>query len=210
MATSPSSVPPPPVSGDLPPTVITSSVKVSSGRPTPSWAAALVALGVFAGLVTAVLARGDGDALLHAGAQLVDPSQRAAAAAQMPAVVQPTAVAVAQPPVSNPPAVSTPAPAKISCAEETKPVVVNETKGLDVTAPKPEKQAAASKPAPQVVASKPVVKPAVLAPKVDAPVVAAAPKPSVARPAPKKAADDDSAAAADALAKAQLEAALGH
>ena len=206
------SVAPPPMStGDLPAAVITSNTKIIAGRPTASWTAALVAVGVFAGLVTAVLARGDGDALL---ASVVDPGHKVAAAqiAAPPAVAQPVATAI-----------SVAAPAKAACADDTKPVaptVIADTKGIDVTADKADKvdkvearpEQKETKAVAPKVASKPfvaAVKPAAVQPKAD---VAPTKPPVVARPAPapKKSADDvDSASAADALAKAQLEAALG-
>jgi hypothetical protein len=214
------SVPPPPMStGDLPAAVITSNTKIIAGRPTASWTAALVAVGVFAGLVTAVLARGDGDALL---ANLVDPGHKAAAAqlAAPPSVSMPVATTVSITPVIA-------APAKVACADDAKPqagntapTVIADTKGVDVTADKKvETKAetakaetkvepkAAPKPAPKAFVAA-IAKPAAVAPKVDvAKPAAVAAKPA---PAPKKAADDvESASAADALAKAQLEAALG-
>jgi len=43
---------------DVPATVITTNTRVLTGRPTFSWAAALMAMGVFVGLVSAVVARG--------------------------------------------------------------------------------------------------------------------------------------------------------
>ena len=57
-----------------PATVITTRTKVLIGRPTISWAAALVAMGIFVGLVTAVVARGDADTLIDATAGFVDPT----------------------------------------------------------------------------------------------------------------------------------------
>jgi hypothetical protein len=205
--TSYSSAPPPPVStSDLPPAVITSSTQISLGRPTPSWAAALVALGVFAGLVTAVLARGDGDALVHAGAQLVDPTHQAGAAQAVVAapIIQPTAV-IAQPAVTTP--MTAVAVKTAACAEDTKDTKVETIKAVD---PKPEPIVVKAAPPPVVVAKAPpvVVAPKVAAPKVTPKVeaaVVAAPKVAPKVAAPKV----DDAAAADALAKAQLEAALG-
>ena len=64
---------------DPPAAVITATTKLPSLRkPNVSWAAALMAAGVFVGLVTAVLARGDGDALIDATASFVDPSHAGA------------------------------------------------------------------------------------------------------------------------------------
>ena len=59
---------------DPPATVITARTRIITARPTVSWAAALVAMGVFVGLVTAVVARGDADTLIDATASFVDPS----------------------------------------------------------------------------------------------------------------------------------------
>jgi hypothetical protein len=66
---------------DPPGTVITTRTRLLTGRPVVSWAAALVAMGVFAGLVTAVLARGDGDSA-ETTASFVDTEHAASAAAQ--------------------------------------------------------------------------------------------------------------------------------
>jgi len=60
---------------DPPAAIITSRHRTSPRRTNLSWAAALLAGGVFIGLVTAVLARGEGDAILDATASFVDPSQ---------------------------------------------------------------------------------------------------------------------------------------
>jgi hypothetical protein len=59
-------------------TVITQKTKLGPRKPGMSWAAALMAVGVFLGLVTAVIARGDADALIEATASFVDPSHSAA------------------------------------------------------------------------------------------------------------------------------------
>ena len=66
---------------DPPATVITARTRIVAARPTVSWAAALVAMGIFVGLVTAVVARGDADTLIDAAASFVDPSGGHAAAA---------------------------------------------------------------------------------------------------------------------------------
>ena len=65
---------------DPPATVVTTRTRIVAARPTISWAAALVAMGVFVGLVTAVVARGDADTLIDAAASFVDPSGGHAAA----------------------------------------------------------------------------------------------------------------------------------
>lgn len=59
---------------EVPAAVITQRTRILPRKPSMSWAAALVALGVFTGLVTAVVARGDADSLIDATASLVDPT----------------------------------------------------------------------------------------------------------------------------------------
>ncbi len=82
-----------PVSGrtsDAGGAVITTRTHVlAGGRPTMSWFAAIMATGVFLGLLSAVIARGDSDALLDATAAFVDPAHTARAAAAQPAAVAP-------------------------------------------------------------------------------------------------------------------------
>jgi hypothetical protein len=203
-----------------PAAVITTRTRVLRPRPTVSWAAALMALGVFVGLVTAVVARGDADSLIDATASFVDPGH--AAATRAAAAGQPTpliavenkkreaAVEVKAPaPVHEAPTVAAnalpkaepvavaPPPPPVAKPEPPKPPPV--AWAAPVPAPKP--------PAPVAVAPPPP------APKPVPPApVAVAPKPATpkpATPAPKAAQSElDSANAADALAKAQLEASL--
>ena len=87
---------------EVPATVITTRTKVLTGRPTVSWAAALVAMGVFAGLVTAVIARGDGDSMLDATAAFADSHgvKIGSAAAARPAA--PSPVVVSKAPAAQP------------------------------------------------------------------------------------------------------------
>src|SRR5262249_54048670 len=99
---------------EVPATVITTRTRVLAGRPAISWAAALVAMGVFAGLVTAVLARTDGDAVVDATASFVDPSHHskpAPAAQPPPAAAADTAtspaLAAQEQPSSQQPAATT-------------------------------------------------------------------------------------------------------
>ena len=181
---------------DPPASTVTAGI-VIKGRPAASWAMALVAMGLFGGLLTAVVARGDGDSIVAAGAAFVDPGQ----AAQLSAAhelqrFQPATIAT-----------TTQAPSVIDTSDIVPTVVVTpvaETKTI-------------AKP---VAAVRPIA-PRVAAPAAEKPVAAVtpapAPKPAVAAapPAPKPAkpkapANDDmaSAAAADALAKAQLESSL--
>jgi hypothetical protein len=197
---------------DPPGTVITTRTRIISPRPTVQWAAALVAVGVFVGLVSAVIARGDADSIIDATASFVDPSSTHAAAGSGNAVagvqtkfVQPSPVIAA--------VVDTMAQSK---DDEPKSVALSD---LPTASPQPPKAApvayaapirhawhaphAAPAPAHVEKADKPEKEAAVAqAPAPKAPKAAAA--------APKKAAEDDveSASAADALAKAQLEASL--
>jgi hypothetical protein len=170
-------------------------------RPTMGWATALVAVGVFAGIITAFVARGEG---LATAAAFVDPSHQVtaditkAAGAQVQA--QPQAVETQLKPGAGAVVVqSSQKPAAPSC-------------DATVVAPKVE--------APVVVArvEKPVVQHTYVAPvvhHVEQSVVAqASPPPAITKPVVAKPAhhassnDMDSANAADALAKAQLEASL--
>jgi hypothetical protein len=78
---------------------------IAGARPSASWAAALVALGVFGGVVTAIVAGGETDSLLRAGATFIDPNTRSAIAMQLPTTVAPTIVnQVAEPAHAAPPA----------------------------------------------------------------------------------------------------------
>ncbi len=211
-------LPPPPVNlksdprSDPPATVITARTSIAA-RPTVSWAAALVAMGVFVGLVTAVVARGDGDTLIDAAASFVDPSGAHAAASAVEAssvqtkAEEPHTVVLAS--VDTIAAAAAPAPAATSVdASSVAAVVAPAVAPAPAPAPAPARVAwvaprrAWHPPAhhKEVAAAAPAAAPK-SAPKA---VAAAAPA------APKAAAADDveSASAADALAKAQLEASL--
>lgn len=185
---------------DPPASSVTAGI-IIKGRPTGSWAMALVAMGLFGGLLTAVLARGDGDSIVAAGAAFVDPGQ----AAQITAA---HALQPFQPPTE---VTATQAPSVVDTREIVPTVVVAgpvvETKMIAKPAP----VAAARPVAPKVAApaaEKPVA--AITPAPAPKPVVAAAPPAPKAPAKPKPAATDNmaSAAAADALAKAQLESSL--
>jgi hypothetical protein len=167
----------------------------------PGWAVGLVAVGVFAGLVVAFVARGDG---IAAAAALVDPSHAATADVRGVPTQQ-------TPPVVAQGAVVQPQPAKLtapSCnADTVAPVVV-----AKVDPPKPVEP---TKPAVVETKHEPVVTyVAPVAPRAVhhvEPTQLAAPPPPVTKPAKvarRAGTDLESASAADALAKAQLEAAL--
>jgi hypothetical protein len=215
---------------DPPATVITTRTKVLTGRPTLSWGAALVAMGIFGGLVTAVLARGDGDALVDATASFVDPAHAAHAnAAQAPAAE--TKLATTTPMLQNPapaPVAAAPAPAELGV------IAPMATPAADPIAAKPAAasmayshpaQAAEKKAEPKAVEA-PKAAPAPVAAKVAVKAwtpparPAAAPAPEKAEKAEKpatakadkkgNASKDDLASAKEAqkLADAQLEASL--
>ncbi|HEY2516797.1 MAG TPA: hypothetical protein VGI39_38265, partial [Polyangiaceae bacterium] len=181
---------------DPPATVITARTRIVAARPTVSWAAALVAMGVFVGLVTAVVARGDADTLLDAAASFVDPSGTHAAAAS----TEPTAT------------VRTKAVEVHSKVVATTDILIDDAPTPVAASSLPEAPAAAPpRPAPVAFAApvRRVARPAARpAPAHEERVAKAAPAPKPAPAAAKKASDDDveSASAADALAKAQLEA----
>lgn len=187
------------------------------GRPTAIWAAALVAIGVFTGLASTLVARGGSDALVASSAALIDPSLAAGNIAAGGAVktTQPAQqVAPVQPVVAA--AGIAAAPAAASCADTVattakvepkvvvaEPKIVAEPKVADAKAAAvvvpPPHVAAAVAPKPYVA---PMSKPVVTSAPAPKPVVASTPKPATGK------SDLDSASAADALAKAQLEAAL--
>jgi hypothetical protein len=183
-------------------------------RPTMGWGVALVAVGVFAGIITAFVARGEG---LATAAAFIDPSHQVTADVAKAVGAQPQQVQAAQPVVEQQlkPGAGTVVvqskPAAPSCdanAVPTPKVDAKETAKVEIVAAKVEKPVVVHYVAPPVVHHVEVQHEA-------APVVAqAAPppaitKPAVVKPAKKASGNDmDSANAADALAKAQLEAAL--
>jgi hypothetical protein len=224
--------------GDPPSAVITAKTRILRTKSSMSWAVGLMALGTMVGLVTAVVARGDADALIDATASFVDPSHATAAHANgavAQAAVLPSFVVTASKAV---PFGTDTNPAPGSCLDTTPASTLTVTAPVVLNAPPPPPLAktallAGADPAP---ASRPIPpKPApvaVAAPRYTPRPVAAAPVPKedrpssgwlanvtppnaggpIARPsrASAKAASNDfeSAAAADALAKAQLEASL--
>ena len=208
----------------------------AGARPSASWAMALLALGVFGGVVTAIIAGGETDTVLRAGARFIDPdatrNARVVAAAERPvlAPAQPTAftipAAAPEPTVERDPAPAREsAPAeRVATSEhnsekvEARPVRAIVGEPLNIEAKAPKRVETPSKG--EVVSAKPEVKEAREAPR---PRVSWAPPPRrpapVAKAKPKADKSDDeapkrrpsldpSAAAANALAKAQLEGTL--
>jgi hypothetical protein len=187
-------------------------------RPTMGWATALVALGVFAGIITAFVARGEG---LATAAAFIDPSHAVTADVAKAVAAQPpqNPVAMAAGAAMPQPQAVTQKPAAPACnADAVAPVPAKvEAK---VEAPKVEAKVEAKvvaakveKPEPKVVAH--YVAPARHVEAVvrePAQVAVATPPPAITKPAGKAARhggdDMESASAADALAKAQLDAAL--
>jgi hypothetical protein len=196
----------------------TMATVVLKGRPTASWAMALVAMGVFGGILTAVVTGGGGASIVQAGAAFVDPS-RAASAQEMPKVAAAAAPIrveekIAAAPVAAPyypPAVIEPARFETKVEPKPEPVAVKPAAPTTVVrAWQPPARTAAPTPTPvpqPVVVAAPTPKPAPVAaePKPEKPAkVAAAPKPAKGQAA----ADLESANQADELARQQLEQSL--
>jgi len=200
---------------DPPATVVTTRTRIVAARPTISWAAALVAMGVFVGLVTAVVARGDADTLIDAAASFVDPSGgHAAASGSTVSSIQTKAqethtncVAVTDTLVAAPSAdparvawdaqSAAPLPARPAPVAYAAPVH-HARPAVHVAPAKEAKEAKESKESKENKEERVAVNAAKVAPTAKASLKAA------------RGNDDDmeSASAADALAKAQLEASL--
>jgi hypothetical protein len=219
--------------GDPPSAVITAKRRVVEHGSKKSLAAALVTLGVFVGLITAVVARGDADSLLDATARLVDPSHASAGRSRAAATQALTLPVVVDTTPKAAPLGSDQNPAPGACLPPSEAVPT--TPPVVISAPPP---AAAARTMTSAKAPAPAAaEPSTAAPRPSAPKaapVASAP----ARPSPKASAapaggavassasgnsheraaraskpassspDYEGAAAADALAKAQLEASL--
>jgi hypothetical protein len=247
-------------SSQPPPTSITMRTHVLHGRPTATWAAALVVLGVFVGLGSAVYARGDagtaaadwlGSAKASAASQPVadsfadrGPSHASPVPASPPSPVAavpvtpaaPAAAPVADRPVehaasdhpasepSDPVAALMQTPSRGEAPKSSRPTFVapgsysppvrhrSHAAAPSVSEAPPALAAAAALP-PAPAAQAPLA--SLAAPAEDkAPAAAPAPPPPPAPKATKgrgkKASEDDmqAASASDALARAQLEAAL--
>ncbi len=221
--------------GDPPSSVITAKTRIIRAKSSMSWAAGLMALGAIVGLVTAVVARGDADSFLDATASFVDPAHAGAPqanAAVAQAAVLPSFVETGK---KTAPLGTDQNPAPGACTDTppappltvSTPVVINTpaptAKTASIAGAEP---AAAARPAPPRPAPMAFAAPHA-APRAAAPAPAAAQPPStsggwlanvtppnsgapIARPskAAKGGGEFESAAAADALAKAQLEASL--
>ncbi len=215
-------VPKKPVSeGSIEPMAITHHPR-SSNRPNASWAMALLALGVFGGVVTAIVAGGETDSILRAGATFIDPGggQSAMHVAAAPLAAAPAAQSPLAP-VSTAPARLDDRPATIvgdpvdlgpqkKEIKEAKaePKAETRIRPFETSRPKAE-----PKPEPKVAAAPPVRRdPPKARPVVEKPPVEKAPEKveteEVAAKPSKKKDPMSSAAAADALAKMQLEGSL--
>ena len=224
--------------GDPPSAVITAKTRILRTKSSMSWAAGLMALGALVGLVTAVVARGDADALIDATASIVDPSHATAAhangavaqAAVLPSFVETSRKAAALGTDSN--------PAPGACLDNgaptttvSTPVVVNTPGAMKTASLAGADPSSASRPVPAEARTG-----RLRGPRAGGPEGRARPAPAQKEAStssgwlanvtppnsggpigrPSKAAaraaagsnDFESAAAADALAKAQLEASL--
>jgi hypothetical protein len=197
-------------------TVMTS--RSLAGRPTVSWAAALVVMGIFAGLVTAAVARGDldGDAKVAAASQgpavqqVIPPSAQAQLAAASQPGASPMMGSLYNSGTTSSMAVSTPVNAAPVMMQQPmqQPVMQQPVMQQPVAVAAP--IAAKFTPAPRAVA------PRAAAPAPVAHVAKADPKPEVkeekkvAAKSKKDSKSDDMASAkeAQALADAQLAASL--
>lgn len=213
---------------DPPGTAVTSRTRIGA-RPAMSWAAALLAFGLFVGVGAVAIMQGNNESVAETGASFVDPSHAPGAAR---AAAQPAAQAaqggpgaeepkVAVPPVAVPPvAMPAAAPTMVAAAvpavtaePEPKAEPKPEAKAEPVVAAAPKPVA---KPEPKPVAvAQPVSRPAP-APRPAAPRSAAAsddekPAKPVAKAAGKGAAkggsdvDEETKKALEALQKSQLE-----
>lgn len=122
-----------------PGTVITTRTRALSSRPAISWAAALVAMGVFTGLVTAVLARGESDSMADVTASFVDPAHAPGAESDSVLGSQPMADPGPPSPVLGPVEPIVVAPEPEMEVREEQPVVVKEARKVEhvAAAPKP-------------------------------------------------------------------------
>jgi len=229
------------------PTSFTMRTQAAVGRPTLSWAAALVVIGGLVGLGSALFAQGGGGPVASSTTPVVAPETAAAAGqpqaegrAEPVAPAQPATaptVAAPTPTVAAPVAPANPAPsdARADVAATPGPLaaLIDTKKHGDSSSQRPtyvapgsaapgRRWVAASKalpPAPSSAALESIV--AKLATTTPAPAAAPAPvvdTPPAPQPAPKAAtksrakrgadADLQAASASDALARAQLEAAL--
>lgn len=212
--------------GDPPSSVITAKTRIVRAKSSLSWAAGLVALGAVVGLVTTVIVRGDADSIIDATASLVDPQhgmpERANGAAAQAAIL-PAFVETAAPKPADKGHVQTGACLDVGESTVSAPVVLNTpppaTKTASIPGADPTTASRPTPPKPAPVAyARPIPRPAPPAAPAPAttsggwlanitPPGAGAP---IARPSKvaKNGPDFEGAAAADALAKAQLEASL--
>ncbi|HEX8795294.1 MAG TPA: hypothetical protein VF765_30305 [Polyangiaceae bacterium] len=224
--------------GDPPSSVITAKTRIVRARSSTSWAVGLMAVGAVVGLITAAIARGDADTLIDATASLVDPSHAtahaggaAAQAAVLPAFLDSSPKAAPAGTDANPAkgacldlgesTVSAPivvnGPATPEKAESKKTTLLQGADPSAAAKPIPPKASPVAYAAPV----RPHAAPAPAAPQPAAgsggssgwlanvtPAGAGAPIGRPSKAAKGGAGEFENAAAADALAKAQLEASL--
>ena len=186
-------------------------------RPTMGWATALVAVGVFAGIITAFVARGEG---LATAAAFIDPSHQVtadvakAAGAQVQAQPQAQAAVESQLKPGAGTVVVQSKPAAPSCDANAVPTPKAEKETSKVEAPVAKIEKPVEKPVAHATYVAPVVRHVETVRQEPVAQREAAPPPAITKPAVVKPVhkasgnDMESANAADALAKAQLEAAL--
>ena len=207
--------------GDPPSAVITArTVRPVNARSATSWAAGLVALGAVAGIVTAVVIRGDADSFVGATSSIVDPAHPTAlrsSGAATQATILPSFVE-STPPVAATVAAVPPAPMQVAPAiPAALPAPTTQlVEDLPPASTKPARPHGyfygrpAARPAPIADAAPvaPALRPAAAAPTGwlanVTPSGAGAP---ITRPS-KRGGEFENAAAASALAKAQLDASL--
>lgn len=210
---------------DPPSAVITARTRISGPHSRVSWAAGLVALGAIVGLVAAVVVRGDADSIIDATASFVDPSHgmperangAAAQAAVLPAFIDTSRSGTDKNPapgacldvgtstVSAPVVVNSPPPA-------SKTATITGSDPTTASRPAPPRPApvAYAAPRPRFASPAPAsARPASTTGGWLANITPAGAGAPIARPSKAKAGSEfEGAAAADALAKAQLEASL--
>jgi hypothetical protein len=203
--------------GDPPSAVITArTVRPVNARSATSWAAGLVALGAIAGIVTAVVIRGDADSFVGATSSIIDPahptalrsSSAATQATILPTFVESTppvtATAIAAP--STPPMPVAPVLAT-ALPVASAPVVATTPAAAKPARPHGYFYGARPAPRPQPIADASPAAPAAAPTGWLANVTPSGAGAPITRPA-KRAGEFENAAAASALAKAQLDASL--
>jgi hypothetical protein len=213
-------------SEDPPSAVITARTRITGPHSRVSWAAGLVALGAIVGLIAAVVVRGDADSIIDATASFVDPSHgmperangAAAQAAVLPAFLDTSKSGTGSDKNPAPGACLDVGTSTVSAPVVNTPPPASKTASITGSDPTTASRPAPPRPAPVAYAA-PRPRPASPAPAPAQPasttggwlanITPAGAGAPIARPSKAKAGSEfEGAAAADALAKAQLEASL--